>query len=168
MAGTGATISSVTAAMRTLRDAPSVAERYMAMNQLLMLDDADPMKRKAMANAGLIGLLVSLSVDIQGHPEAMMFSLMAPAFACSLLNLEGTAAARDLERAIRAPEPAQTFAALVMLQVRPFWLLYLVLASPWTGTHPVPVLKMCDSYYHYTFPGSCLVESPGCLNMILQ
>jgi hypothetical protein len=118
MAGTGTTTSSIMALIRALRDAPSMAERCAATRKLLTTADAQPAKRKAMAEAGLMGLLLLLYVDIQGHPEAAQFGMLAGNLARTLLD-SGTVAARDLERAIRAPEPAQTFAALVLLQVCP-------------------------------------------------
>jgi hypothetical protein len=92
----------------------------VACDTLLALAVADRVHREAMVDGGVIGLLLALCADVwnaRGTEFCEQKGEMA-ALLTRILIESGTAAARDLERAIRAPDPVQCFGALLLLQVR--------------------------------------------------
>jgi hypothetical protein len=100
----------------TLHDA-SVEGRCAAAEALVALYAAEPAQSAAMADACVIGLTLSLYIDLLEAPEGPILS-MGPAMLVRALVSSARDAACDLEQAIRGPGNVQAFAALTILQVR--------------------------------------------------
>jgi hypothetical protein len=102
-----------------LRDAPLLS-RTAAATGLMLIAHAQPTQRKAMAEAGVLGLLLTLSVDHGDDHLAENSASALSTFACMLLE-SGSFAAREVENALRGPETIRCFAALVLLHVCPWF-----------------------------------------------
>jgi hypothetical protein len=100
-----------------LRDAPLVLSRKTAFSVLGLIAIGQPAQRRAMGEAGVVGLLVTLYSDSGDVLDSRAFATMAAEMVFTLLE-SGVAAAHDLTQAILAREPARTFAAIVLLSVR--------------------------------------------------
>ncbi len=100
-----------------LRDAPNFTARFSAAHVLAIFAEARPAQRRAIAEAGVMGLLLELFIEAGN----MFLDLgkTAPGWnlARVLLSKEPVAV-RDLRRAISGPRVDVTFKALVFLQVR--------------------------------------------------
>jgi hypothetical protein len=102
----------------SLRDGAHVRGRMAAAHGMMWLAKDYPVKRKALAKAGVIRLL--LAFFIEEEELARNMSIVTPAWqlAQELLKSEG-AAMRDLQRAMCGSRPDLAFAALDVLEVRP-------------------------------------------------
>jgi hypothetical protein len=109
----------ITPLIEVLRDGPNMLSRGVALNSLLALADARPEQCKAMAKAGVMGIVLELSLHDNQLPPDSGCGLggSLPGLARALVESE-LGAARELERAIRAPETVQCFGALLLLLVR--------------------------------------------------
>jgi hypothetical protein len=100
----------------TLCDA-SLEGRCAAAEALVALLVAERAHSAAMADAGVIGLTLSLYIDLLESPEGPILS-KGPAMLVRGLVSSAKDAACDFEQAIRGPDSVQAFAALTILQVR--------------------------------------------------
>jgi hypothetical protein len=105
----------VTPLVDVLRDAP-MPSRLAAASGLSAIAEVQPAHRKAMAEAGVLGLLLTLTIDVGYKQPAEDLALVLARLACMLIE-SGPVAARDIKGAIRAPDTVRCFAALVLLQV---------------------------------------------------
>lgn len=101
-----------------LRDAASNKARAMAAHTLGILAKAQPPDSRAMAEAGVIGLVLDFYAKIGDLSERENLGNLAPAtdLACWLVCSQAVAA-RDLREAICGADTFQTYAALALLQV---------------------------------------------------
>jgi hypothetical protein len=100
------------------RDAPDFWARASAANALLMIAEAQPLRRMAMAHSGLMGMLLRFyieSEDLRCGPEGA-----EPAWTLGrmLVHLDRVAM-RDLREAICGPDADVAFCALCTLLVCP-------------------------------------------------
>jgi hypothetical protein len=103
-----------------LRDGPTIISRWLTETALWVLVTAKPSQAEAMVNAGVMGLLLQLRIDVADMDPSFVATLGTPGAKLGSKLLEsGSAAARDLEQAIRSPDILQCFGALVLLQVPP-------------------------------------------------
>jgi hypothetical protein len=89
--------------------------RGIAAVALRMLAVAQPTKCEGMVESGMVELLLKYYCDAAGMPALMDYAVD---LACGMLRTVPVAA-REFEQAIRAPEPVQAFAALVLVEVCP-------------------------------------------------
>ncbi len=116
MAEVGSAKDIIPALVDALGDAPDYSARAMAAHALMVIAQAQPTGRKAIAEAGVMSLLVDLLTfweDLGRHAEKVE---PARALAQTLLYQE-RAAMRDLQLVICGPEAERAFTALLLLQV---------------------------------------------------
>jgi hypothetical protein len=101
-----------------VRDAPTSPARLSAAHGLLVVADARPTMRRAMAEGGVIGVLLRLLIDC-GECDAITLEMVGPSWelAQDMLRWERIAM-QDLREAICGPEVDMAFSALAVLQVR--------------------------------------------------
>jgi hypothetical protein len=104
--------------MDILRAGGSLQNRCLAVDVLLELAVSQAKAGSEMADAGVMGLLLSLYLEIQELPDAKALSLPLATLAVRLASFEPVAA-DDFEAAIRVPDTVQAFAAMTILQVCP-------------------------------------------------
>jgi hypothetical protein len=139
MAELRATTSFITPLVSALRAAPSMLARCVAADALAQIAAAQPAQGKAMAETGVMGLVLALYAAIWELPDAPEMAKPAAALSCALLCSEKHAA-RELEQAIRSPDAVQAFTALILFQV---WHSSL---KPWLRTLPAHMSNM--SVFH--------------------
>jgi hypothetical protein len=96
--------------------------RCVAAHALWLIAAVQPQEAMAMAEAGVMQLVVAYYIDL-GDVSLAAANMFWPALGLARVLVKSQAvAACQLEEAIRAPEAAQAFAALVVLQVcRNMW-----------------------------------------------
>jgi hypothetical protein len=103
-----------------LQNTPQERNRIVACSWLLLLAKVQPAQHKAMAEAGVMGLLLALCNDAgkfgADDQHIAKQALNKVAGLARILVQSRTVAAHDLKAAIRAPEPAQSFGALLLLK----------------------------------------------------
>jgi hypothetical protein len=99
-----------------LRDAPTEQGRCAAAHGLMILAHAKPAYRKAMAEAGVMGLLLALYIKLGADSLSTPEVEHVLELAHTLVRSE-TRALRDLRRAIQVSDKIQAFAAMLILQV---------------------------------------------------
>jgi hypothetical protein len=116
----GAATGVIPALADALRDAPSVISRSVAAEALCVLAKAQPVRCKQMAEAGVMGLLLSLHRDIwESDADASEATELWPPIVGLANMLLGTQplATHQLGDAIRAVDSKESFTALIVLQV---------------------------------------------------
>ncbi len=101
-----------------LRDAPHMYARAGAAHALRVIAEAQPTERKAMAKAGVLGLLLRFLNELEDADCPLKDGVPAMDLARDLLRWEGVAM-RELRQAIRKDEASMTLSALLVLQVHP-------------------------------------------------
>jgi hypothetical protein len=110
-------VGDFTPLLDALRDAPSVHARSTAAAVLFHLARTQPMRGKAMADAGVLRLALAAYVEFcRGSLGAEKPA--APVNLARLLVWGESVAARELAGLIRAPQAEQAFHALVFFDVR--------------------------------------------------
>jgi hypothetical protein len=109
----------ITPLIEVLREGPNMLSRGVALSSLLALANAQPEQSKAMAEAGVMGMLFTLSLHATQLPPDSGSGLVGdlPGLARRLVESDSVAA-RDLVGAIRSPDTVQCFGALLLLLVR--------------------------------------------------
>jgi hypothetical protein len=103
-----------------LHDGPTIISRWVAETALLNLVTVEPSQAQAMADAGVMGLLLNMRIDVAHMPPTFAADVGRIGGKLGHRLLEsGPVAARHLEQAIRSPDILQSFGALVLLQVPP-------------------------------------------------
>jgi hypothetical protein len=100
-----------------LRDRPDFIGRFAAAHVLTIVGEGRPAQRRAMAEAGVIGLLLELFIEVGNKFWDIEETESGWNLARMLLILEPIAA-RDLRQAMCGPRVDLAFKALVFLQVR--------------------------------------------------
>jgi hypothetical protein len=116
----GAAPGVIPALADALRDAPSVMSRSVSAAALGVLADAEPLRCNIMAEAGVMGLLLSLHRDLwESVADADVATELGPPVVGLANMLLGTqpAAAHQLGEAISAVDSVESFTALIVLQV---------------------------------------------------
>ncbi len=114
----------ITPLIEVLSDRVSL-NRCVALSTLLVLAMAQPGHLKAMAEEGLMRLLLEFYIELGDLPPTLkeiMQSIVLTAKLAQRLLESGPVAARELEQTIRSAQTVQTFGALVLLQVTIFLL----------------------------------------------
>lgn len=119
----GRTTNALPQLIDALQVAPTVMGRTTAAAMLLIYAHEQPTERRAMADAGVVGLLVNLYKDMWNWNPDVFDVLVAQgktwdgvALVQALVCSE-PAAANDLRTAICAPSTLQAFTALLVVQV---------------------------------------------------
>jgi hypothetical protein len=119
-----------------LRAAPALAARSYATHMLHMRANAHPEECVAMAEAGVVGLVLALYQDIWSSPPDgwnLPFAKDLAGTAATLVHVlleSGTGAADDLRQAICSPQTVDAYMALLLVQV----------CCPWS--HPRKPVKI--------------------------
>jgi hypothetical protein len=101
------------------RQAPDALGRCATAQILALLARDQPAYCTAMADGGVMGLLLKLYMELDNSDMATLEPALE--LAGELLRT-GTAAVRDLGRAIRGQDAYKSFAAMLILQVGPSFL----------------------------------------------
>jgi hypothetical protein len=109
----------ITPLIEVLREGPNMLSRGVAVGSLLALADARPEQCKVMAKAGVMGVLLALSLHAKQLPPGSGSGLTGdvPGLTRRLVESESVAA-RELEQAMHAPDTVQCFCAHLLLLVR--------------------------------------------------
>jgi hypothetical protein len=139
--------------------------RCTAAAALQMLATAQPIECEGMVDGGVVELVLKYSFDLGAMPGNRKRMGHAVDLACVLLRTVPVVA-HHFERAIRAPDPVQAFAALALVQVCPSCCIDLVhgiITPPWLAP-----FQHFDQEVHVKpgigtpCPGVCAVLSAIC------